>query len=432
MSKLFTLSKFSILLMSGLLSTLPAQANVVGPGTQNFNSITSGIDFVTVHSSETLKPGLINLGLFLNYAVNSLPYFENIPEGRTEFNDGLLVSDFNVGIGLLPNWDVGISFPILLTQTINASTSYGGSFTKNGLTEIRLGTKYRFYGTESYGVASVVSVNFNMVENNPFKGSPANPTVNFELVGDLTVGRAAIALNVGHRWTFPGASVAGTALVPLTNQLIASTAVSYHLPEADTRLISEIFGSIPLARTTSNQDRSASSLEWIVGAKHDITQSLAFHAGLGTELTHGASSPDWRLYTGINYVFGPVFSKEASSLRFLGKKIIIENILFEFDSDVVVGDVTDILKEAMKRIDLEGSYEKLIVSGHTDSIGPLAYNTDLSDRRANRVRQILIDQFKISSEKIEAVGKGPTEPIADNGNFQGRQANRRVEIEAVR
>ena len=50
-----------------------AQANVVGIDAQNFNPTSNGIDFVTVQSSETLEPGIVNLGLFFNYAINTLP-----------------------------------------------------------------------------------------------------------------------------------------------------------------------------------------------------------------------------------------------------------------------------------------------------------------------------------------------------------------------
>src|SRR4051794_29379567 len=91
------------------LVTQPALANVVGSGTQNFNTITSGLDFVTVQSSQTLRPGLINVGLFVNEAINSLPYFESVTQNRINFSNHLIGSDLNVGVGLLPRWDVGIS-----------------------------------------------------------------------------------------------------------------------------------------------------------------------------------------------------------------------------------------------------------------------------------------------------------------------------------
>ena len=39
------------------------------------------------------------------------------------------------------------------------------------------------------------------------------------------------------------------------------------------------------------------------------TPTLAWHVGGATEVIHGTSSPDWRVYTGLNWVFGPVFSE---------------------------------------------------------------------------------------------------------------------------
>ena len=64
-----------VVFFSSLLLSMPAVANVIGTDTQNFNTTTDGLDFVTVQSSKTLEPGIINFGFFLNYAVNTLPYF---------------------------------------------------------------------------------------------------------------------------------------------------------------------------------------------------------------------------------------------------------------------------------------------------------------------------------------------------------------------
>ena len=58
---------------------------------------------------------------------------------------------------------------------------------------------------------------------------------------------------------------------------------------------------------------------------------------------------------------------------------------------------------------------------------PDAYNQALSERRAKSVMKRLIE-LGIPSDKITAVGKGELEPIADNGNYQGRALNRRVEF----
>jgi len=67
------------------------------------------------------------------------------------------------------------------------------------------------------------------------------------------------------------------------------------------------------------------------------------------------------------------------------------------------------------------------VEGHTDSRSSDQYNMDLSIRRANAVRTLLV-QRGIAESRIDAVGYGETMPVATNDTEAGRQRNRRVEI----
>jgi outer membrane protein OmpA-like peptidoglycan-associated protein len=67
------------------------------------------------------------------------------------------------------------------------------------------------------------------------------------------------------------------------------------------------------------------------------------------------------------------------------------------------------------------------VEGHTDSIGTDDYNQQLSERRAQAVRDYFVQQG-INSSTVEAHGYGKTEPIASNDTSEGRQQNRRVEL----
>ena len=69
----------------------------------------------------------------------------------------------------------------------------------------------------------------------------------------------------------------------------------------------------------------------------------------------------------------------------------------------------------------------LAVEGHTDSIGSDEYNQQLSEHRAEAVRDYLVQQG-INANSIEAHGYGKTEPIASNDTSEGRQQNRRVEL----
>jgi outer membrane protein OmpA-like peptidoglycan-associated protein len=67
------------------------------------------------------------------------------------------------------------------------------------------------------------------------------------------------------------------------------------------------------------------------------------------------------------------------------------------------------------------------IEGHTDSIGSDDYNQQLSERRAQAVRDYFVQQG-INSSAVEAHGYGKTEPIASNDTTEGRQQNRRVEL----
>ncbi len=71
------------------------------------------------------------------------------------------------------------------------------------------------------------------------------------------------------------------------------------------------------------------------------------------------------------------------------------------------------------------------MEGHTDSVGSDQFNLKLSERRATSVMKVLVTSG-IPQDKIARIGFGESMPIADNGNFQGRELNRRVEIRVLK
>ncbi len=68
-----------------------------------------------------------------------------------------------------------------------------------------------------------------------------------------------------------------------------------------------------------------------------------------------------------------------------------------------------------------------VIEGHTDSVGSAAMNKDLSQRRAEAVREYLVKNYNIDANRIKAVGYGPDRPVADNSTAEGRKMNRRIE-----
>ena len=69
----------------------------------------------------------------------------------------------------------------------------------------------------------------------------------------------------------------------------------------------------------------------------------------------------------------------------------------------------------------------LMIVGHTDSTGDENYNLRLSERRAQSAKTYLGSQG-LPSSRIQIVGRGELEPIADNSTVDGRQKNRRIEV----
>jgi len=73
---------------------------------------------------------------------------------------------------------------------------------------------------------------------------------------------------------------------------------------------------------------------------------------------------------------------------------------------------------------------RIEISGHTDSYGPAAWNTELSQLRADSVAGYLI-QSGVAGNRLRAKGYGSEQPIADNETQQGREQNRRIEFKVL-
>ena len=102
-------------------------------------------------------------------------------------------------------------------------------------------------------------------------------------------------------------------------------------------------------------------------------------------------------------------------------------VLFTTGKSTLLPTARDNLARVAAVLQQKGEDKKIVVEGHTDSVGADDKNMKLSQDRANAVRDYLITQG-VKSDRISAVGKGETTPIADNSSAEGRANNRRVEI----
>ena len=102
---------------------------------------------------------------------------------------------------------------------------------------------------------------------------------------------------------------------------------------------------------------------------------------------------------------------------------------FDFDKSVLKAEGKAKLDDLVGKV-AGISLEVIIAVGHTDSVGPDAYNQKLSIARSEAVKAYLVSKG-IEKNRVYTEGKGEKQPVADNKTSEGRAKNRRVEIEVV-
>jgi len=107
-----------------------------------------------------------------------------------------------------------------------------------------------------------------------------------------------------------------------------------------------------------------------------------------------------------------------------------EKVQFAKDSHRILEVSYPVLDEAAATILAEPRIKKIRIEGHASADGNDAHNLDLSARRARAVRQYFVTKG-VPEGKLISEGYGETKPIADNDTPEGREANRRVEINVI-
>ena len=178
------------------------------------------------------------------------------------------------------------------------------------------------------------------------------------------------------------------------------------------------------------------------GAKLYFTENFYARAGVEAQYNIDQGDTEWAPSIGIGLNFGGG-SKPAPVAEPVAEPVVEEvaptpepaetvrvelDVKFDFDKAKVkeesYGDIKNLA-------DFMNQYPQTstTVEGHTDSVGTDAYNQKLSERRANAVREVLVNQYGVGAERVGSVGYGESRPVADNATEAGRAVNRRVEAE---
>jgi outer membrane protein OmpA-like peptidoglycan-associated protein len=119
----------------------------------------------------------------------------------------------------------------------------------------------------------------------------------------------------------------------------------------------------------------------------------------------------------------------GATVQRYGEGLIVtfdSGLLFAFDSDVIQGNARTNLSNLAESLREYPNTDVMII-GHTDAVGSDSYNQGLSERRARSAASYLSTNG-VPRDRIDATGRGESEPIASNDTDAGRAENRRVEV----
>jgi outer membrane protein OmpA-like peptidoglycan-associated protein len=112
-----------------------------------------------------------------------------------------------------------------------------------------------------------------------------------------------------------------------------------------------------------------------------------------------------------------------------GEVFIVKNLFFATNKTRILPRSEEALNDLYMYL-ARNPQVRIRIIGHTDSVGKDEANQKLSDGRANEVMKDLIERG-IAADRLEAEGRGESQPIDTNDTEEGRQNNRRVEIEIL-
>ena len=164
----------------------------------------------------------------------------------------------------------------------------------------------------------------------------------------------------------------------------------------------------------------------LIGVAYRLRVAGAEPERLGFELgSYGGPKENYKYY--ISNLKIAAASPDNRNKLITEGKWSTSGILFDVNSDKIKPTSYGVLKEIAGVLSENGSVKVKII-GHTDSDGEDAANLELSKRRAEAVKSVLVTQFKVDSERLATAGLGATKPIDTNDTPQGRSQNRRVEL----
>lgn len=196
----------------------------------------------------------------------------------------------------------------------------------------------------------------------------------------------------------------------------------------------EIYNDIPMPQWSQNGKRLAKVSIWrqqgrlrvylnedkLVDMPRFFSESKPYHLAFFRRFFDDCEL----LMTNIRYA---IAGEDTRSKLITEGKFVTNGILFDVNSDNIKPESGTVLKEIATVLQ-DNPAVRVKIIGHTDSDGDANSNLLLSKKRALSVKNALINFYGINADRIEADGKGESQPVQSNNTTSGKAQNRRVEF----
>lgn len=444
------MKKIVVLFLMGLWVS-PAWGITSG-SVQNFHPATDNSPYLTTSGSSLLNPWQYHLGLSFDFSPKILT--RRVGTVTQTMVDELLMSHLYGAIGLFPWLETGLDLPIALRAdavSLNRLSADNTNITRDkglGLGDVRLETKLRLLDAEQFPLGIAFSPFFflptgdgnHFIGDNSFSGGA-------RFVVDTTIAeKVQLALNAGYRirkaFAFPGTTTRRD------DEILLGFGVAIKaIPEVDVigEISSSLLASDPFQRSTETPFEAGGALRFHLPWVEGLDLSLGVMAGLN----NGYGAPSYRALGALSYTAPsekklrpappppppavaepipepPPQAADESIVTITATEIgIKKRVHFEKNRGEIQEVSYEILDAVAQTLKDYPQIKKIQIEGHTDSKGNEVYNLTLSQKRAEAVRQYLINKG-VAPERLRAMGFGSSEPIDTNDTEIGRAKNRRV------
>ena len=223
--------------------------------------------------------------------------------------------------------------------------------------------------------------------------------------------------------------------LPASDVMLRSVALDDVLEIRGGRLEEPVRFSVEVASTGKPKEWSLA----VMNAQGEVVRTLSGEGAPPAAILWDGRTSEGQLVGGVKlyqyqmevrYADG---SRSASARRIFGVNrpsaisLSLTGSAFETNSAVLSSRARKALKETAELL-RKYRDEKVVVAGHTDGVGSVEYNLDLSRRRAESAVAYLAGEEKIPADRFTVRWYGKSMPIASNDTPEGREVNRRVEV----